>query len=807
MEVQTDSERVRLVAQGRPGAARARRSTCRSRARSLPTGTSPRTPSATTPTRRGSGRPRRRRRRRARRPRARPPPRARRAARRRDRRPAGQGRQRPLRPGLLALHPLLQVRRGVRRGRPEHVRDRGRRPRLRRPDLHRVRRPAPRVRVRLLRQLHRRVPDRRADVPLRARAPRGRRPGRAEAQTVTDTICPYCGVGCTLSLHVQDNRIVKVTSPMEISRDERPPVREGPVRVRVRPGAAQGHAPARVTRRPRDGAIARRSRSRRARRSTARPRGRRPAARRMPRRAVRRWRVFERHLLVVAASAPLADDLGSQRRHRRRGSGSSRIAVIVVALVRVGRRVVVARRRPRPDIETAGTASRVLSLEPRGGLEDAGPDVAGILDPPAARSRRRRRAPGAHARRRGCARGERPRSTRGTLPDPRAAGRRPRAGHPVSSIPLVKGAYGAFPHAPHRRPPAARRTHASSCSTSTRCRPRYRDDRGRSRRASTRGIATRSSSRSAAAVERAADHDRVDPGRRPQQRRRSSPGSASSPTGSWMPTRRRASGTGLHVAAGMARAARRGPAPDRPRADRDRRSRPSTVDEDCGARRRPLPADACCCEVHDLRLDRGRADRDPVAVGVDVEPVAAQEARRGSRRAARPPRPRGPIGALTAARIGTPATAAFWTSSKLARPETSTIRSWSGRAPASSLRSRRACPARCAARRPRAARAACRRRVEQARRVEPARVPRRPAWASRSAIGRASSIAGVDDRARRDRRAADLDLVQASPCRRSRTRPWRRSAAPRRALASKGRARWTVISSSGRLSSPRRRRS
>ncbi|HEX7095417.1 MAG TPA: 4Fe-4S binding protein, partial [Acidimicrobiales bacterium] len=33
------------------------------------------------------------------------------------------------------------------------------------------------------------------------------------AQTVTDTICPYCGVGCTLSLHVQDNRIVKVTSP------------------------------------------------------------------------------------------------------------------------------------------------------------------------------------------------------------------------------------------------------------------------------------------------------------------------------------------------------------------------------------------------------------------------------------------------------------------------------------------------------------------------------------------------------------------------------------------------------------------
>ena len=34
-------------------------------------------------------------------------------------------------------------------------------------------------------------------------------------QTQTDTICPYCGVGCTLQLHVQDNRIVKATSPLD----------------------------------------------------------------------------------------------------------------------------------------------------------------------------------------------------------------------------------------------------------------------------------------------------------------------------------------------------------------------------------------------------------------------------------------------------------------------------------------------------------------------------------------------------------------------------------------------------------------
>jgi NADP-reducing hydrogenase subunit HndD len=34
-------------------------------------------------------------------------------------------------------------------------------------------------------------------------------------QAVTTTICPYCGVGCNLELHVQDNRIVKVTSPLD----------------------------------------------------------------------------------------------------------------------------------------------------------------------------------------------------------------------------------------------------------------------------------------------------------------------------------------------------------------------------------------------------------------------------------------------------------------------------------------------------------------------------------------------------------------------------------------------------------------
>jgi predicted molibdopterin-dependent oxidoreductase YjgC len=38
---------------------------------------------------------------------------------------------------------------------------------------------------------------------------------RADDQSVTRTVCSYCGVGCNLELHVQDNEIVKVTSPAD----------------------------------------------------------------------------------------------------------------------------------------------------------------------------------------------------------------------------------------------------------------------------------------------------------------------------------------------------------------------------------------------------------------------------------------------------------------------------------------------------------------------------------------------------------------------------------------------------------------
>src|SRR5919204_1436722 len=36
---------------------------------------------------------------------------------------------------------------------------------------------------------------------------------KPEAQTVTRTVCPYCGVGCNLELVVQDNEIVRANSP------------------------------------------------------------------------------------------------------------------------------------------------------------------------------------------------------------------------------------------------------------------------------------------------------------------------------------------------------------------------------------------------------------------------------------------------------------------------------------------------------------------------------------------------------------------------------------------------------------------
>jgi NADP-reducing hydrogenase subunit HndD len=40
---------------------------------------------------------------------------------------------------------------------------------------------------------------------------------RPEEQDVTTTVCSFCGVGCNLELHTQEDRIVKVTSPADHS--------------------------------------------------------------------------------------------------------------------------------------------------------------------------------------------------------------------------------------------------------------------------------------------------------------------------------------------------------------------------------------------------------------------------------------------------------------------------------------------------------------------------------------------------------------------------------------------------------------
>ena len=80
-----------------------------------------------------------------------------------DRGSADADRQRPLHARLLEVRALLQMRRGLRHRRAAHVRDCRGGPRVRRAHLYGVRRGAAGLGLRLLRQLHRGVPDRRAD--------------------------------------------------------------------------------------------------------------------------------------------------------------------------------------------------------------------------------------------------------------------------------------------------------------------------------------------------------------------------------------------------------------------------------------------------------------------------------------------------------------------------------------------------------------------------------------------------------------------------------------------------------------------
>ncbi len=55
------------------------------------------------------------------------------------------------------------------------------------------------------------------------------------------TICPYCGVGCNLNLHIKDDRIVRVTSFYDH------PVNRGNLCVKGRFGLEYVHHPDRLT--------------------------------------------------------------------------------------------------------------------------------------------------------------------------------------------------------------------------------------------------------------------------------------------------------------------------------------------------------------------------------------------------------------------------------------------------------------------------------------------------------------------------------------------------------------------------------
>ena len=172
------------------------------------------------------------------RPQARRPSRRARRPDRGHRRRPGQGRQRALRARLLEVHPLLQVRRRLRRAVPEHVRDHGCGPRLRCAHLDRVRRRAARVGLRLLRQLHRRLPDGRAHVPQRARAARGggveaRRAGRHadDLPLLRRRLQPRAARAgqCDREGH----------EPRRPRRDARQPLHQGALRLPARAGAAR----------------------------------------------------------------------------------------------------------------------------------------------------------------------------------------------------------------------------------------------------------------------------------------------------------------------------------------------------------------------------------------------------------------------------------------------------------------------------------------------------------------------------------------------------------------------------------------
>ena len=129
---------------------------------------------------------------------------------------------------------LLQVRRSVRRRLSEHLCDCGRRPRIRRTDIHRVRGAAAGFGMRLLRQLHRRVSDWRADGEPRVRAARSATNGTKRVRASATPSVRIAAWAARCALHVQDGAIVKATSPLDNDITQGQSLHQRPVRVAVR---------------------------------------------------------------------------------------------------------------------------------------------------------------------------------------------------------------------------------------------------------------------------------------------------------------------------------------------------------------------------------------------------------------------------------------------------------------------------------------------------------------------------------------------------------------------------------------------
>ena len=97
----------------------------------------------------------------------------------------------------------------------------------------RRRRPRPR-RLHLVRRVRPGLPHRR-HLRVHPQAAFRLRGGLRTPDKVARSVCPYCGVGCQIDLHVKGDEIMRVTSPWieEVHAEPGVHLREGPLRLRL----------------------------------------------------------------------------------------------------------------------------------------------------------------------------------------------------------------------------------------------------------------------------------------------------------------------------------------------------------------------------------------------------------------------------------------------------------------------------------------------------------------------------------------------------------------------------------------------